>query len=113
MSPTLSKLPLPNPSAENYVHVISDLLSPSECEALINAHTPSLATNGQQLTNRLRHMIDDDALAAKLWERLEPFYDNLQIVDEEQVGWTAAGLNSRFRFCLYESGKTQHIPISA
>jgi hypothetical protein len=107
MSTRLSNLPLPNLSDENYVHVISNLLTPIECKALIDEHTPSVTTNGTMITNRLRHMIDDDKLANKLWQRLEPFYGSVQIVDEERVGWTASGLNSRFRFCLYEPGKIQ------
>jgi hypothetical protein len=107
MSPTLSHLPLPNPSDENYVHIISNLLTPSECQTCIDEYTPALTTNGMQLTNRLRHLVDDEKLADKLWQRLMPFYGDVKIVDEEQVSWSAAGLNSRFRFCLYESGKRQ------
>jgi hypothetical protein len=104
MSPTLIHLPVPLPSEENFVHVISNLLRPAECAALVQEHTASLVPHELTLTRRLREVFDDEELAETLWERLEPFYAGMRIVDEDGCGWTAARLNTRFRFAKYERG---------
>src|ERR1700757_3498185 len=102
MSPTLTCLPLPHPSDENFVHVISNLLTPTECAALIQEHTSSMIPHDLTLTSRLRKIFDDEGLAETLWNRLEPFYGSIQIVDEDGCRWTASRLNTRFRFAKYE-----------
>lgn len=104
MDPTLSHLPLPSPSPEFFVHVISDLLTPHECTALIAQHTLTLTSNATTHTNRLRDIFDDEELAETLWGRLTPFYGAEKVVDEEGCSWTASGLNTRFRFAGYGVG---------
>jgi hypothetical protein len=104
MSLTLTCLPLPHSSDENFVHVISNLLTPAECIALMQEHACSMIPHDLSLTSRLRKIFDDEGLAETLWNRLEPFYGGMQIADEDQCRWTASRLNTRFRFAKYERG---------
>jgi hypothetical protein len=104
MSPTLAHLALPHTPDENFVHIISDLLTPAECAALIQEHSTSLIPQPLTLTRRLREIFDDEELAETLWNRLRPFYGGMRIVDEDGCSWTASRLNTRFRLAKYERG---------
>jgi hypothetical protein len=48
----------------------------------------------------MRVMVDDEVLAARLFQRVRPFLP--ERIDE----WVAAGLNERFRFYRYDVGQT-------
>lgn len=104
MSPTRDHLPLSNTSDETFVHIITDLLTPAECAAVIREHATSLTPHEITLTRRLREVFDHQELAEILWSRLEPFYGGMRIVDEDGYSWTASQLNTRFRFAKYEKG---------
>jgi hypothetical protein len=97
-------LALPHTPDENFVHIISDLLTPAECAALIQEHSTSLIPQPLTLTRRLREIFDDEELAETLWNRLRPFYGGMRIVDEDGCSWTASRLNTRFRLAKYERG---------
>jgi hypothetical protein len=112
MPPTLAHLPLPQPSDENFVHIIPNLLSPAECETIIQAHTASLIPHELTLTTRLRKIFDDEELAETLWSRLKPVYGDMKVVDEDRCSWTASRLNTRFRFAKYERGWSFHLTIT-
>jgi predicted 2-oxoglutarate/Fe(II)-dependent dioxygenase YbiX len=53
----------------------------------------------KDVRDNARVMIDDQALAASLWERARPF------VQAEWFGWHAVGLNERFRYYRYDPGQ--------
>ena len=92
------------------VFVIHGFLLPAECEASI-ARTEAMGYEdapintfsgpaiNKQMRNNDRVMIDDPALAARLWERLEPF------IPQRRGNWQATGLNERFRFYRYDPGQ--------
>ena len=104
MDPTLSKVDLPNQSNEHFVHLISNLLSPSECKQIIEDNEESLISTSGAYSKRLRHMYLDYNLVDVLWSRLEPFYGTDRVVDEEGRAWTATSLNPFLRFCKYTPG---------
>jgi hypothetical protein len=104
MIPTRSVLDLPNQSASHFVHTISNLLTAEECTSTINQHDSSLIPTSAAYSTRLRHIFDDDDFARLLWARLEPFYADTIITDEEHCKWKPAHLNPRFRFCKYAPG---------
>jgi hypothetical protein len=106
MPPTISILPTSSPTTtpETLVHIISSLLTPSECTALITEHDASLISHDVTLTVRKRTIFSDADLACLLWERLAPFFGDETIVDEEGYSWSASHLNPRFRYCKYETG---------
>lgn len=116
---TLTDLPFEgsNPTS-NFIHIIHDLLSPIECHILIQSHQNLVPSNVTKDTIRLREQFDDDALSKKLWERLETFYGEDRVKDEEGNWWKSTGLNERFRLCRYDKGKfvqiaqLQHLTIS-
>ena len=102
--PTLSHLPFPSSSPNHFVHIISNLLTPEECEVLIKGHPNLVPSNVTTNTIREREMFDDETLASLLWSRLEPFYGKDEIIDEDGSVWKANCLNDRFRFCKYLPG---------
>jgi hypothetical protein len=112
MTPTLTHLPLPQESDVHFLHIISNLLSPAECAAIIHEHTTSLIPHELTLTSRLREIFDDEDLADTLWKRLKPFYGGMRIIDEDGCNWTASRLNTRFRFAKYERGRFTSIHSS-
>ena len=92
------------------VFVIHDFLSADECaaaiarseaagfgDAPINSGSGFVVAKGVRDNDRA--MIDDSDLAARLWERATPF------VPAELDGWTAVGLNERFRSYRYGPGQ--------
>jgi hypothetical protein len=89
----------------HFVHVLSNLLSKTECEEIIRGHTnlvPSAITIG---TIRTREQFDDPQLANKLWSRISQFYKDERIQDEDGYWWTCIGLNVHMRLSIYDSGK--------
>lgn len=92
------------------IWTVADALTAAECEEFIahgeatgfEAATVALRTGAQRLTdirNNDRAMVDDDALASVLWERIKAF------APDEIDGFPAVGLNPRFRFYRYEPGQ--------
>jgi hypothetical protein len=106
MPPIISRLTFSKSSndPETWVHIISDLLTPSECTSLISKHDDALVSHNVTLTLRKRKVFDDEDLADLLWSRLSPFFGTQQIIDEDESSWTASHLSTRFRYCKYEAG---------
>ncbi|WP_437563975.1 2OG-Fe(II) oxygenase [Sorangium sp. So ce542] len=90
------------------IFTVTDLLSPEECDGFIaraEAHGFEQAPIGGgsvinlEVRNNGRVMLDDPALAARLWERLAPW---------TPPTWGAlrsVGLNERFRYYRYAEGE--------
>jgi hypothetical protein len=104
MDPIHSKVDLPYQSSEHFVHLVSNLLSPSECHQIIEDHEKSLISTSGAYSSRLRHMYLDYKLVDVLWDRLKPFYASARVVDEEGQAWRATSLNPFLRFCKYKPG---------
>lgn len=106
--PTLTSLAFKIEKPHHFVHIISNLLAPSECEAIIGSHKNLIPSNVTPETVRTREVFDDSALAEKLWERIRGFYENDtatgRVYDEDGEAWVVSGLNERFRLCFYEKG---------
>jgi hypothetical protein len=92
------------------VFVVRGFLSPAECEhhiarsesagygdAPINTFGGQVVNKGMRNNDRV--MLDDPALAAALWGRLQPF------VPPRRGRWKAVGLNERLRFYRYDPGQ--------
>lgn len=105
---TLTSLDFKPEKPHHFVHIISNLLTPSECEAIITSHKNLIPSNVTPETIRTREVFDDSALASKLWSRIRGFYENDAatgtVYDEDGDVWVVSGLNERFRLCLYEKG---------
>lgn len=92
------------------IFTVSGILKPAECNAfvrVIEERGPEAApvTTGYgfammpELRNNTRVMIDDQALAGWLWDRVAQFVP-------ARIGpWKAAGLNERFRYYRYDPGQ--------
>lgn len=104
MHTALIELELTNQSAEHFVHQVQNLLSPSECQEIIEKQEPFLIPTSGAYSSRLRHMYFDTKLSEILWDRLEQFYGSKQVVDEEGQTWKASHLNTFLRFCKYNPG---------
>jgi hypothetical protein len=119
-SPKLTSIPLStsnvndnNPTGQRSVYIISNLLSETECEEIIKKHQHFTESNVSPGTIRTREQFDDLELSAAIWERMREFYETGEgiernVRDEDGETWIAEGLNSRWRLCLYESGKYGH-----
>src|ERR1044071_6695282 len=95
----------------NSIFVIHDFFTPEECAACIAdseqegyEDAPITTTRGfeirKDVRNNMRWMVDDTALAAKLFERARPFLP-------EKIGqYTLLGINERFRYYRYDVGQT-------
>lgn len=92
------------------IWTVTDALTTAECAEFIEhgeatgfeAATVALRTGAQMITdlrNNDRATLDDDTLAATLWERMKPF------APAEVDGFAATRLNPRFRFYRYEPGQ--------
>jgi hypothetical protein len=104
MAATLTTLPLPSSNPTHFVHLISNLLTPTDCYSIITSHTnlvPSETTPG---TIREREQFSDPELLTKLWSRLKPFYERDRVQDEDGNWWRAKGLNAALRLSRYEEG---------
>lgn len=92
------------------VFTVHDLCAPDECAGLLRlAHdigftaAPITTLRGfvmaPEIRNNTRVIVDDEARARELWQRLAPF------VPARSDGWRPVGLNERFRFYRYEPGQ--------
>ena len=92
------------------IFTVHDFCPADECAALIRlaagigfSDAPITTSRGfimaPEVRNNTRVILDDDARARELWQRLEPF------VPARRHGWRAIGLNERFRFYRYEPGQ--------
>ena len=88
----------------HFVHVLANLLSKSECEEIINAHTNLVFAATTIGTIRMREQFDDPALAQKLWSYISPFYRDQRIKDDDGYWWKCKGLNTGMRLSRYEPG---------
>ena len=90
--------------------VIDDVLSPTECEAMLArigempAERATIDMVGgaalrPDIRNNSRVTFDDEALADKLWPRLR------DKTPSTLLGWSALGLNERFRGYIYAPGQ--------
>jgi len=108
-TPTLSNLPFsPSPQdPTDFIHIINNLLTSSECASIISAHTDLIPSNVTPGTVRTRQQFDDEELSTLLWERIKGFYagDMGKVVDEDGCVWRVSGLNGMMRLCLYEKGR--------
>lgn len=97
------------------VYAIHDFLAPEECRSFIvrseaQGFTPAPLTTARgpvmapEVRSNTRVMVDDHALAAGFWNRLQTMIPQtaLDWGDEER---TAIGVNERFRFYRYENGQ--------
>jgi predicted 2-oxoglutarate/Fe(II)-dependent dioxygenase YbiX len=93
------------------VFVVRNFLSPEECEHYVAlsesigyGDAPINTFGGpvvnKSMRNNERVMLDDPALAARLWERLRPF-----VAPKRGTHWHAVGLNERLRFYRYDPGQ--------
>jgi hypothetical protein len=85
--PTLQTYPIPSLSPTRSFHLISNLLTPTECTSLIASHTNLIPSNVTPTTIRDREVFADAALASSLWSRIAPLFQDERngmgkIVDE-------------------------------
>ncbi len=92
------------------VFVIREFLSPEECEGFIQRSEQAgygdapITTSGgflmrKDIRDNARVMIDEPTLAAQWWERAK------RLLIQDWFGWSAVGLNERFRFYRYDVGQ--------
>lgn len=92
------------------IFTVHDFCPADECAALIRladglgfADAPITTSRGfimaPEVRNNTRVILDDEARARGLWQRLAPF------VPARRHGWRAIGLNERLRFYRYEPGQ--------
>ncbi len=100
----------PLPSALGYCIVVDNFLSPSECQAYI-AQAESLGFGSASpdyppsYRNNDRLVVDDTALAEKLYERLQA----IAPACGDSENWRPDGVNTRLRFCRYTPGQQFNI----
>ena len=92
------------------IFAVSEFFTPEECAAAIERaeaagfyaapiNTRYGAQVREDIRNNSRVIIDDPQLAAHLWERTRDY------VPINTGGWTAVGINERFRYYRYEVGE--------
>ena len=92
------------------IFVLHNVLSEDECQELIafsekqGYHEATVFTGTQHkmvkgIRNNLRVLSNDQALADKVWKRVNPFFK------EKIHGFKSYGLNERFRYYKYEVGQ--------
>jgi len=110
---TLQTLPLPTLSPPRSIHLISNLLTPTECTSLIDTHTNLIPSNVTPTTVRDREIFTDPGLASLLWSRIATFFQEKmgKVVDEDGEAWTVRGLNETFRLCRYTQGTFRSPPF--
>ncbi|KAE8440824.1 hypothetical protein EG329_006405 [Mollisiaceae sp. DMI_Dod_QoI] len=108
MNPTYSLVTLPSPapssSKPHQIHIITNLLTPSECSSIISDHNNLIPSHVTPTTVRDREAFDDHVLSELLWERLKLFFGSEKLEDEDGCQWEVEGLNERFRLCRYLPG---------
>jgi predicted 2-oxoglutarate/Fe(II)-dependent dioxygenase YbiX len=89
---------------------VTGILRPDECEQLIargegigfeaaTVATPSGPKMMTNVRNNDRVTFDDVELASFIWQRIKPY------LPAQVDGWTASGLNERFRFYRYDASQ--------
>jgi predicted 2-oxoglutarate/Fe(II)-dependent dioxygenase YbiX len=103
----------PLPAAMGHCLLVHGFLDPDECSALIEAaeargfvgagsdYPPSYRNNDRQV-------LDDDALARRLFDRLRTYAPE-RLVDGDGAGWRLHALNERLRLCRYRPGQRFNI----
>ncbi|MBW8809390.1 MAG: 2OG-Fe(II) oxygenase [Lysobacter sp.] len=103
----------PLPAAMGHCLLVHGFLNTEECAALIDAaeargfvgagsdYPPSYRNNDRQV-------LDDDALARRLFERLRAYAPE-RLVDADGAGWRLHALNERLRLCRYRPGQRFNI----
>ena len=104
--PSRSTHPLP-PEAGHCI-LVPDFLSAAECRELIalserRGYTDAATDYPPSYRNNDRHVLDSDALAARLADRLQAHAPAMLKVDG--ADWRYAGVNARIRFCRYRPGQ--------
>ena len=118
--PTLQFLPLSFPSTSTTptqprsIHLISNLLTPTECSTLISSHTNLIPSNVTPTTVRDREVFDDEELSSLVWGRIQGFFEEGEgieagVLDEDGEAWKVVGLNDRWRICRYVKGTYKSI----
>ena len=97
--------------------VIPSLFSQTECEALLN---PEIKNSFQKANsnyptyyrNNDRFVIDDDALADQLFQKVKPYLPTTieinNAIPAENGIWQLKELNTRLRFCKYSANQYFH-----
>src|SRR5687767_14445902 len=97
--------------------VIPSLFSQTECEELLNADIKSsfqkaIANYPTYYRNNDRFVMDNEALANKLFEKVKPYLPETITIDSsiqaENGTWNLKELNSRLRFCKYAANQYFH-----
>lgn len=97
--------------------VIHGFLSPTECEALINAGEQRGFQSAESdyppsYRNNARQVLDDEALGNCLLDRLQAAVRACgvgNVLKAQQAFWRLVGLNERLRLCRYTAGQQFHI----
>jgi hypothetical protein len=105
MSVSLTTLPIDSSDPTHFVHILSNLLSKSECEEVIKSHINLVPSNITTGTIRTREQFDDPALTSLLWSRISHIYKSDRIKDADGYWWKAKGLNTNLRLSKYDAGK--------
>lgn len=103
----------PLPTAMGHCLLVHGFLSAEECAALIDAaETRGFVGAGSDYPpsyrNNDRQVLDDDALARRLFERLRGYAPE-RLVDADGAGWRLHALNERLRLCRYRPGQRFNI----
>lgn len=101
------------------VHILTSLLTPTECTSIIDAHLDLVPSNVTAQTVRSREVFVDEELAGRVWERMEGFFESRGeeegvmtgrekvkgwVRDEDGEEWRVKGLNEVWRLCCYDVG---------
>jgi hypothetical protein len=94
----------------DYIFVIRNFFTPAECDSWIaqseqtgyeeaTISTAAGAVMDKNVRDNARLILDDPELAARLWQRAEPFLPRCI------RNWQVTGFNERFRFYRYDPGQ--------
>jgi hypothetical protein len=111
MEVSLTPLPIEPSDPTQSIHILSNLLSKSECEEVIKSHTNLVPSNITDGTIRTREQLDDAALVSLLWSRISHFYKDDRIQDEDGYWWKAKGLNIHMRLSKYDAGLSSDLQV--
>lgn len=96
------------PSYHGAVIQLDAVLTHAQTRAVIDhavarGFAPAAASYPPSYRNNDRLVIDDDALSARMFERLAPQLP--ATIQHAGATWTLAGLNRRWRYCRYRAGQ--------
>lgn len=80
--------------------IVPKFLSPDECTNFITMLEDS--NNVERLDTRNRLMFHSQDLANVFWNRIQPYFDSMNVIDEFGDEWSAYGVNDRFRLVKYD-----------